>query len=309
MNMNEIIYCGVDVSKHHLDVLQEGRLVRFENTVKGSEDLYALKGRVHYVLESTGGYERTAAWQLMKAGARVSIVNPSRVRFFAQSMGQLAKTDPIDAGIITQYARVRRPEPSVEPSKRQRELVAYVDRRQQLMEMRTAEMNRLDTAAYPESIKLVKKHLRWLEREIEKLDHQIDETIQADGQMREKAGRIREIQGMGEVCASTLLAHLPEIGTLSRREVAALVGLAPYNRDSGTSSRKRHIHGGRSRLRRCLYMAAVSAIRCNPRMGEFYHRLVEENHRPKKVALVAVMRKLVIAANSAVKNPDFCVAV
>jgi transposase len=309
MNTEERVYCGVDVSKHHLDLLKDGRPVRFENTVKGAGELFRHFGKVHYVLESTGGYERTAAWILMAAGAPVSIVNPSRVRFFAQSMGQLAKTDPIDAGIITWYAEVKRPEPSVEPSKRQRELVAYVDRRQQLMEMRTAEMNRLDTAAYPEYTREVKKHLRWLEKEIEKLERRIEETIRADEEMSEKAVRIRGIQGLGGVCVSTLLAHLPEIGTLSRQEAGALVGLAPYNRDSGTSSKARHIHGGRSRLRRCLYMAAVSAIRCNPVMKEFYQRLVEENHRPKKVALVAVMRKLVIAANSAVKNPDFCVAV
>ncbi len=309
MNLNKKVYCGVDVSKHHLDLLHEGRPVRFENSVKGAGAMMERIGPVHYVFESTGGYERTAAWVLMEAGADVSIVNPSRVRYYAQGMGRLAKTDPIDAGNITEYACAKRPEPSVKPSKCQRELVAYVDRRQQLTGMRNSELNRLDTAAYPESTKMLKKHLRWLEREIEKLDRLIAETIQADKEMREKAGRIREIPGMGEVCASTLLAHLPEIGTLSRREVAALVGLAPYNRDSGTSSRKRHVHGGRSRLRRCLYMAAVCSIRCNPVMGEFYHRLVEENHRPKKVALVAVMRKLVIAANSAIKNPDFCVAV
>ncbi len=165
------------------------------------------------------------------------------------------------------------------------------------------------TAAYPEYTREVKKHLRWLEKEIEKLDHRIEETILADESMSEKAGRIRGIKGLGGVCTSTLLAHLPEIGTLSRQEAGALVGLAPYNRDSGTSCKTRHIHGGRSRLRRCLYMAAVSAIRCNPVMKEFYQRLVEENHKPKKVALIAVMRKLVIAANSAVKNPDFLVAV
>ena len=131
----------------------------------------------------------------------------------------------------------------------------------------------------------------------------------ASSSMKEKNERIQRIKGLGKICAATLLAHIPEIGTLSRQEIAALAGLAPYNRDSGSTCRRRHIHGGRKRLRACLYMAAVCAIQHNPAMKEFYTRLVEDNHRPKKVALTAVMRKLIIAANSAVKNPDFLVVV
>lgn len=309
MNCEEKVYCGVDVSKLHLDILFKGRPARFANTTKGVESMMVRIGKVHYVLESTGGYERMAAWKLMDAGAEVSIVNPSRVRHFALSMGQLAKTDPIDAGVIGDFAAAAHPQPSEKPPKDQRVLCALVDRRQQLTEMRTAEMSRIETAADPSFLKLVKKHLHWLEKELEMLEKKIAETISSNTSMKEKNRRIQRIKGLGKICAATLLAHIPEIGTLSRQEIAALAGLAPYNRDSGTTSKRRHIHGGRKRLRACLYMAAVCAIQHNPAMKEFYIRLVEKNHRPKKVALTAVMRKLIIAANSAVKNPDFCLVV
>jgi len=307
MTCKETLYCGVDVSKHHLDVLFKGRPDRFDNTIKGVESMMVRIGKVHYVLESTGGYERMAAWKLMDAGAAVSIVNPARVRHFAQSVGQLAKTDPIDAGVIGEFAAVAHPKISEKPSKEQRLLCALIDRRQQLTEMRTAETNRFETAADPSFLKLVKKHLRWIEKELKMLEEKITETINANALMQKKSQRIQCIKGLGKICAATLLAHIPEIGTLSRQEVAALAGLAPYNRDSGTTSKRRHIHGGRKRLRACLYMAAVCAIQHNSAMKKFYIRLVEENHRPKKVALTAVMRKLIIAANSAIKNPDFCV--
>jgi len=309
MNCNEKVYCGVDVSKHHLDVLFKGRPDQFANTIKGVESMVARVGNVHYVLESTGGYERMAAWKLMDAGADVSIVNPSRVRHYALSMGQLAKTDPIDAGVIGAFAAAAHPKLSEKPSRDQRFLCALVDRRQQLTEMRTAETSRLETAADPSFLKLVKKHLNWIEKELKMLEEKIAETISSNAPMKEKNQRIQCIKGLGKICAATLLAHIPEIGTLSLQEIAALAGLAPYNRDSGTTCKRRHIHGGRKRLRACLYMAAVCAIQHNPVMKEFYIRLVEGNHRPKKVALTAVMRKLIIAANSAVKNPDFCVVV
>lgn len=309
MNMKEKVYCGVDVSKHHLDVKFKGRPDRFDNTVKGVESMLSRIGKAHYVLESTGGYERMAAWLLMDAGAEASIVNPARVRHFALSMGQHAKTDPIDAGVIADFAAVTRPEPSEKPSRNQRQLTSLVDRRQQLKDMEKAETSRLETAADPGFVKMVQKHLRWLAREIEALEKKIAQTIETDASMKEKARRIQSIKGLGKISAATLLAHIPEIGTLSRQEVAALAGLAPYNRDSGTSSKRRHIHGGRKRIRACIYMAAVCAISHNPAMKKFYNRLVNENHRPEKVALTAVMRKLVIAANSAVKNPDFGIVI
>lgn len=302
------IYCGVDVSKKYLDAFVSGKTIRFENTVKGVTELLSRAGDRHFVFESTGGYERLSAWFLLQEGKTVSIVNPGRVRDYARSMGQLAKTDRIDADMITRYAEVAHPKPTDPPSVDHRKLSAIVDRRQQLIEMQVAENNRLDTAGEPVLRKLIQKHLRWLKKQIDEMDQKLIEIIRENPAMQMKAKRIQSIKGLGRVCAYTLLAHLPEIGTLTRKEAAALAGLAPYNRDSGSFRGKRHICGGRKRLRACLYMAAVCASRYNPHLKEFYTRLVEENHRPKKVALTAVMRKLIIAANSAVKNPEFPVA-
>ncbi len=303
------IYRGIDVSKLYLDLNDRGASVRFPNTIKGVASIIKKWGKVHYVLESTGGYERMAAWTLIAHGAPVSVVNPARVRHHALSMGQLAKTDKIDAQMITSYANLTSPSPMKKPSKKQRELTSLVDRRQQLTEMRVSENNRLDTAPDPLFCKLVKQFVKSLDKQIKDIESKIIKIIAEDTDLKNKADRITAIKGLGIISAVTLLAHLPEIGTLTRQEVAALAGLAPYNRDSGNSSHARHICGGRKRLRGCLYMAAVSAIQHNPVMKEFYQRLVNENHRPKKVALTAVMRKLVIAANSAVKNPDLELAV
>jgi len=308
MNM-EKVYCGIDVSKKHLDAFNGKGTRQFDNTCDGVVALMAWAGNVHYVFESTGGYERMAAWMVMAADGTASIVNPSRVRHFALGMGQIAKTDPIDARMIRDFAAHTHPKPSEKPSANQRRLTALVDRRLQLSDMHTAETNRLGTADEPEMRRLIQQHLKWLAKQLEKIEAKIAETLAKDTTMKEKAKRIQSIKGLGAVNAATLLAHLPEIGTLSRREIASLAGLAPFNRDSGGKSGRRHICGGRRRLRSCLYMAAMSAKTYNPVMREFYQRLVNENHRPKMVALTAVMRKLLIAANSAVKNPDFSVAV
>ena len=303
----EKVYCGVDVSKNHLDAFDGKRTRRFENTCDGATSLIVWAGNVHYVFESTGGYERLAAWMVMDAEGTASIVNPARVRHFALGMGQIAKTDPIDARMIHEFASHTHPKPSEKPSATQRRLTALVDRRQQLSDIHTAESNRMKTADEPELRKLIRQHLKWLAKQLDKIDAEINAILAQDEVMKEKAKRIQLIKGIGIVTAATLLAHLPEIGTLSRREIASLAGLAPFNKDSGGKSGKRHICGGRRRLRACLYMAAMSAKAYNPVMREFYERLVEENHRPKMVALTAVMRKLLIAANSAVKNPDFLV--
>jgi transposase len=308
MKQDQRVYCGVDVSKAHLDAFINGKTKTFPNTVDGVHSLMTHAQGVHFVFESTGGYERTAVWMLLAADRPASIINPALVRHYAISIGQRAKTDPIDARIITQYAAHVHPESNQNPSKHQRTLCACVDRRQQLTDMRTAEKNRLDTAGDPVFRRMVQKHLRWIEKEIAALDEKIVQTIREDGQMYEASKQIQQIKGLGRICAATLLAHLPEIGTLSRQEAAALAGLAPYCRDSGTMSFRRHIQGGRKRLRACLYMAAVCAIQHNPAMKEFYRRLTEDNHRPPKVALTAVMRKLLIAANSAVKNSSFGLA-
>jgi len=308
MNPEKKIYCGIDVSKKYLDAVINGKSVRVSNTLKGTARLLLKAGDAHYVFESTGGYERLSAWHLLMQGKTVSIVNPGRVRDFAKSLGQLAKTDRIDAQVITRYAETTCPKESVLPSESQRKLTILVERRQQLVDMRTAEGNRLETAGDPMLREMIQTHLEWIKQRIELAEKAIEETILQNPDMAYKAARIQSIKGLGRVSAVTLLAMLPEIGTLSRREVAALAGLAPYNRDSGTFRGRRHISGGRKRIRATLYMAAVCASHSNTHLTEFYTRLVEQNHRPKKVALTAVMRKLLIAANSAVKNPDFLVA-
>jgi transposase len=304
-NAEDKIYCGIDVSKLHLDAFIRGTVVRFENTTKGVGALAKRAGKVHYVFESSGGYERMAAWRMMTTGYDVSVVNPGRVREYAKSMGQFAKTDGIDARIITEFAQAAIPKLAEMPTKQQRRLTTIVERRDQLVKMRVAEFNRLDSAGEDEMRKLIKMHVKWLDRQIEKLDEQIDCIILEDPEMRRKAKRIQSIKGLGKFCAATLLVHMPEIGSLSKKEVAALAGLAPYNRDSGAYQGKRHVFGGRKDLRASLYMGALSASQCNPHLKAFYTRLIEENHCPKKVALTAVMRKLIIAANSAIKNPEF----
>lgn len=300
----EKVYCGVDVSKKFLDCLSKNNHMQFPNTIDGAKKMMQAYRDVHYIFESTGGYERTAAWLLMSKKEIVSIVNPGRVRDYAKSMGQLAKTDKIDARMIRDFAQTRKPVPNSLPSKAQRELTVLVDRRIQLIEIRTAESNRLETAGEAIQRKLIQQHLCFLEKQIEKIEVQIEKIMELDDQMKRKRYAIQNIKGLGPVCTMSLLAHLPELGTLSRKEIAALVGVAPVNKDSGSYKGIRHVQGGRKRLRGCLYMAAVCATTCNPVLKEFYTRLVIENHRPKKVALVAVMRKLLIAANAAVKKSE-----
>ena len=307
MNTGQKVYCGVDVSKKHLDAYIQSKTIRFANTLKGITRLMKHGDGFHYVFESTGGYERLAAWHMLGAGLTVSIVNPGRVREYAKSIGQIAKTDRIDAQIITHFAELVHPRKTELPSEEQRRLTVLVERRKQMLDMKTAETNRLETAGEPYARRMIQKHCRWLEKQILEIEQGIEDTINNNDEMSLKAQRMRPIKGLGQVTVSTLLAVMPEIGSLSRQEVAALAGVAPYNWDSGTFRGRRHICGGRKNLRACLYMAAVSASHSNPHLSVFYRRLVEENHCPKKVALTAVMRKLIIAANSAIKNPDFLV--
>lgn len=308
MNTCKKVYCGVDVSKKKLDAFIHGKVKTFENNVKGVKTLKKYAGDVHYVFESTGGYERLAAWSLMREGHSVSIVNPARVRDYAKSMGQLAKTDSIDAMMITQYADTKKPKTSSLPSEAQRKLTALVTRRQHIKDFILSESNRLETAGEPFLREEIGEHLCLLKVKLKSINKMIRETINSHDQMREIAAKITNIKGLGIISAATILAYLPEIGTLSRREVAALVGLAPYCRDSGSFRGYRHISGGRKHIRACLYMASMSAIRHNTELIAFYRRLVDKNHRPKKVALVAVMRKLVIAANSEVKKSNLTLA-
>ncbi len=304
-NNEDIIYCGIDVSKNNLDASLKNRIKRYENNVNGVKQLIKDTGDAHYVLESTGIYGREASLLLLHHNKKVSIINPARIRAHAKSKGQLAKTDNIDARMIVDYATTNKLRLAQKPTNEQVKLTSLVNRRSQLKDLINIEKNHLEAAYEKTHISSIKTVLKTLEKQISKMEKDISELIRSSKELSVKCEAIQDIAGLGEICAITLLAYLPELGTISRKQVAALAGLAPYNRDSGNFRGYRHINGGRAKIRKALYMGAMSAIRHNPILKEFYNRLVEENHRPKKVALVAVMRKLIVAANYAVKKTDF----
>lgn len=305
MNTYKKVHCGIDVSKKKLDARIRGKDRQYSNTLTGIKQLLAEAGDMHYVLESTGGYERLAAWTLLAEGMTVSIVNPGRVREYAKSVGQLAKTDKVDARIITDYAAIAELKRVQLPSASQRKLTALVDRRQQLTQMRVMETNRLDTTPDLGSRDMIGEHVKYLDAQLQGVEEAIRHLIDHDEEIKKKTDTmIKEIKGIGWITATSILAYIPEIGTLSRREVAAISGLAPFNRDSGNYKGRRHIYGGREKIRTALYMPAMSAARYNPVIKEFRERLINKNHCLPKVARIAVMRKLLIAANAVMKNSE-----
>lgn len=251
------------------------------------------------VLEATGGYERLVVVALAAAGLPVVVVNPRQVRHFAKATGQLAKTDRIDAGILALFAERVRPAVRPLPDPAARDLEALVTRRRQLLEMRVAEANRLGMVigrsqrAIRQSLK---KHLAWLDRELAMTESDLDDRIRQSPVWREREDLLQSVPGIGPVVARTLLAELPELGQLNRRQIAKLVGVAPLNCDSGTWRGRRLVHGGRTTVRAALYMAALVATKHNEIIQAFYRRLLALG-KPKKVALVACMRKLLTMLN------------
>lgn len=297
-------YCGIDVSKDHLDTKCNNNVNRYDNTIKGIKKLAKENPNAHYVFESTGGYERLAAWTLLAKGHKVSIVNPKRIRDFARGMSILAKTDKLDAEVILKYAETAHPRETQLPSEKYRHFVAVMDRRHQLKKIKAAEGNRLCTC-YDKTMRAsIEGSLKRLNMEIKDLEKEIALLIRNDKEMKYKSKVMKRVKGIGDISAANILAYMPEIGTLNRREVAALQGTAPYNRDSGSKTGKRCIYGGRERLRSELYMPTIVAITHNKILRDYYYHLVNDNKRPKKVAQVAVMRKLLILVNSVLKNPD-----
>jgi transposase len=254
------------------------------------------------VFEATGGYERRAAKALREAGMPVAVVNPTRVRRFAEAMGILAKTDKIDSGVIAWYASVVHPPVNGQFTAMEEQLAACVERRRQLLVELVAEKNRLSTC--PDWMKTgIEEHVAWLEEHIERLADEIRAFIAQDPGWRVRAEIIDSVPGVGEVTAATMVAELPELGVLSGKKIAALVGVAPFNKDSGSKKGKRRIFGGREGIRRTLYMAALSASKHNPVIRAFYERLLKAG-KEKKVALVACMRKLLVIINSMVKKNE-----
>lgn len=313
---------GIDVGKDHLDVaLRVGDHVhtsRVENTTDGHEALAqhlveAAPERV--ILEATGGYERAvaavlvaaalAAAVLAAAGLPVVVVNPRQTRDFARATGRLAKTDEIDAGVLALFGE--RIEPEVRPleSADQQAFAALVARRRQIQEMKTAEKNRLGTAPSETVRADIEAHLSFLEGRLAQVEARLDKAVKASPMWRKEERLLCSVPGVGAATARVLIAELPELGQASRQEIAKLVGVAPLNHDSGQRRGQRRgqrgIWGGRASVRRALYMAALTATRCNDRISAFYHRLVERG-KAKKVALVACMRKLLVILNAMVKN-------
>jgi transposase len=302
----EIHVVGIDVSKRHLDVclLPEGESFVVSNDQKGIDEL--LLARFEgvrpelVVLEATGRYERLAATSIAAAGIAVAVVNPRQARDFAKAIGRLAKTDRIDAFVLARFATAVGPSPSIIPDEEAQALQHILARRRQLLSMLTAENNRLQMA--PEALKgRIQAHMKWLEKEIKRTDGDLDEAIEKSATFKENEALLRSVPGVGPVLARTLLAELPELGTITHKRLCALVGVAPFNRDSGQGRGKREVWGGRAPVRAVLYMGTLVATRHNPVLKEFYERLLAAG-KPKKVALVACMRKLLSILNALMRD-------
>jgi transposase len=298
---------GVDVSKEKLDVHVRPLSEQFtvDNDSAGHAELVRrLAGRpvVRIVLEATGGYEAAAALALSRAGLPVCVINPRQVRDFKRSTGQLAKNDVIDAEALAHFGEAIRPEIRKMPDDALLELTALVARRHQLVEMRSAEKNRLEKKPARAIAKRIHSHIDWLDKEIVRVERDLDRTIKGSPLFSKESGLLRGVKGVGPVVSSFLMAYLPELGRLDRKQIAALVGLAPFCRDSGLAQGgRRHIWGGRGHVRVHLYLAAVVAIRRNPVIRPFYERLLAKG-KPKKAAVIACARKLLTILNAMMRT-------
>lgn len=307
------VYVGIDVAQDQLEVaLSSSGAV--ESLAYDDEGLARLLDHLSglaptlVVLEATGGIERRLVTALAQASLPLAVINPRQVRDFARATGELAKTDRIDARILALFAERIRPEVRPLPEETTQLLSALITRRRQLLEMRTAEQNRLRLA--PQAVrKTIQTHIRWLDRQLRTVDSDLDRTLRESPLWRTKDKLLQSVPGIGEVVSRTLLAELPELGRLSRREIAKLAGVAPLARDSGKHRGRRSVWGGRATVRSTLYMAALVASRHNPVIRSFYDRLLEKG-KPKKVALTACIRKLLVILNAMLRdqkpwNPDY----
>lgn len=257
------------------------------------------------VLEASGGFERPVAAAIAASGRAVAVVNPRQARdYFAKATGKLAKTDRLDAKALAHFAQAVRPEPRALPDEKAQEFSTILARRRQIIQMMTAEKNRLGATASKAVGRRIEAHLRWLEKELGRADRDLDEAIEGNPTFKENEALLRSVPGVGPVLCRTLLAELPELGLLCAKEVSALVGVAPLNRDSGALRGRRTVWGGRARVREALYMGALIATRHNPQIKEFYGRLLAAG-KPKKVALVACMRKLLVVLNALIRDRTF----
>jgi Transposase and inactivated derivatives len=300
-----LIFVGIDVSKARLDVETRptGEKESVANDKAGIKALVKRLAQLQptlIVLEATGGYERQLAQALVRAELPVVVVNPRQVRDFAKATGQLAKTDSIDAGVLAHFGQAVRPEVRSLPDQVTLELRALTARRRQIIEMIVAERNRLAMTSKAVGKRIV-AHIRWLEQELERANQDLDQSIRQSPIWKENQEVLLSTPSIGPVTSRTLIAELPELGTLNRKQISALVGLAPFTRDSGTLKGRRMIWGGRAPVRSALYMATLVATRRNSVIRDFYKRLIA-NGKLFKVAMVACMRKLITILNSMIKH-------
>jgi transposase len=309
-NNTSIIYAGLDIAKSSLALFLQGSFHDLTNDTHGHAALLKLLRLfpgVGVICEATGGYEKSVVRALQAAHVPVAVVEAGRVRSFARAQGRRAKSDPIDAAVLAHYGKSIQPPFSAPPAPAQICLTELTGRRQQLMHMTVQERGHAEHYTDAFSRKQSRQLLALLQKQIEQCDRAIADLIQKDPVLAQKAGRLDQIPGVGPVVASTVLAEMPELGAVSDAAAAALAGVAPYDQDSGQHKGVRHIGGGRKTLRCTLYMAALSSIKHDRISKAFYMRLRQAGKKPK-VALTAVMRKLIVLMNRLLKNPQFSLA-
>lgn len=305
MSATTPLYVGIDVAKARVDVAL-GRQGAVFQVARDDNGLAELARRLKQakaelvVMEATGGLELSVAAALSVAGLRVAVVNPRQVREFARAAGKLAKTDALDARVLALLGEALKPPARPLLDDETRKLEALLTRRRQMVEMLVAEKNRLQVA-HAAARPLIQKHIDWLEQQLSQVDKNLGSAVRDSPMWRDKDDILRSVPGVGRVLALTLMAELPELGRLNRKQVAALAGVAPHACDSGTLKGKRMVWGARAALRATLYMATLSAVRCNDVLRALYERLTRAG-KPKKVALVACMRKLLTILNAMVRT-------
>jgi transposase len=300
------LFVGIDVSKARLDVavVPSEQTWSVANDDKGLAELADKLAKLSpklVLMEATGGMERRALARLVGAGLPAMAINPRNVRDFAKSLGKLAKTDRIDSIVLGRFAQAVRPELRPLADEQTQDLQAHLTRRRQVIEMLTAEKNRLLATDAKKYRRQIKEHIEYLQKELTINEYDLDQTIKQTPVWLEKVDLLESVPGIGRVTASTLIALLPELGTIGRKQIAALVGVAPINRDSGTLRGRRAIWGGRAAVRAVLYMAALTSSRWNPAIRALYRRLKAAG-KPSKVALVACMRKLLTILNAMLRT-------
>jgi transposase len=306
LEKEEEIYIGIDVSQLRLDIAAHpsGQIWQHKNTTRGIAKTVAKLKEVNprlIVMEATGGLEKALSKALHQAELPVVVENPRRVRDFGRAMGTLAKTDKLDAKVLAYFAAKVQPAPRPVRNEASEQLESLVTRREQVSEMVTAEKNRLKQASDPAIQSHIQEHIAWLESEINDLEKELKDSIDQNPQIKEKVDLYKSMPGVGNILSYSLVANLGELGFLNQREIASLVGLAPFNRDSGRYRGKRAIWGGRARVRKAFYMPALAAIRYNEVIRNLYRRLLKQG-KLKKVAIVACMHKMLTILNAMAKN-------